>query len=512
MAEAAESRKIVVLGGGCAGMLAALAIKKYLPNDQLTVVRSLKMGVIGVGEGTIHSVVGFLHNFLGIDESRFHREVRPTIKLGIRYNWGPREKFHYTFAPQFMPPVKGTTVPRGFFCKDDCDFADQASLLMHKGKVSFRTPNGRPRLPVSFAYHLENRAFVGFLESLSDELGIEKMDAIVDSVETDGERVTALTMENGQQVQGDLFVDCSGFSRKLIGQLPGAEFVSFAESLFCDSAIFGGWERDGDEPIYPYTTVDTMQAGWSWRIEHDQFVNRGYVYDSDFLSEDEAIAEFKTANPKIQSTRTVQFSAGAQKKSWIGNVVAIGNAAGFVEPLEATAIGVICDSIVRVVRLLTNCDQRPGKAVQDSFNRIQFENWEIIRDFLALHYRFNTRLDTPFWEKATRETPLGGVQKWVDLYQETGPDFQMIAEEFKRDFFGIEGYLAMLVGQQVPYQEKRTISARDRNQWRNWKNQLADMSIDTMGMREYLASMREGGSDLKTVRYESGGDGQLQWH
>ena len=512
MSEMNRPRKIVVLGGGCAGLLAAIAIKKHLPEDELIVVRSLKMGVIGVGEGTIHSVVGFLHNFLGIDEARFHREVRPTIKLGIRYNWGPREKFYYTFAPQFSPPVKNTNVSRGYFYDDSCEFADPASALMNAGKVCFRTPNGQPRLPVAFAYHLENKAFVSFLELLSDELKIEKIDAIVEGTEFENEICHSIQLDNGETISGDLFIDCSGFGRKLIGQAPNSEFVSFANSLFCDSAIFGGWERQDGEVIFPYTTVDTMESGWSWQIEHDQFVNRGYVYDSDFLDETAAVEEFKKANPNIESTRSVKFQTGAQKESWIGNVVAVGNAAGFVEPLEATAVGVICDTIVRLTRVLKRTGRQPGPAVRESFNRVQFQNWEIIRDFLALHYRFNTRLKTPFWDKARAETPLGNVQKWVDLYQETGPDFQMVSEEFSRDFFGIEGYLSMLVGQQIPYENHQSISPLDKNHWRNWKNYLKDLVVDAMDMKEYLATMRTTQSDPGSFRYDSGGTGQLQWH
>ena len=165
--------KIVVLGGGTAGFLAAFGLKKHVPDIPVTVVRSTKMGVIGVGEGTIWSVVNFLHRFLEIDPVEFHRAANPSIKLGIHYIWGPRPFFNYTFAPQLTAPLQGTELARGYFCEDDFSFADLASVLMTHDKVCLRKPNGDPQLPGSFAYHLENRLLVDFLEKEAINRGIE---------------------------------------------------------------------------------------------------------------------------------------------------------------------------------------------------------------------------------------------------------------------------------------------------------------------------------------------------
>ncbi|MEM9058151.1 MAG: tryptophan 7-halogenase, partial [Pseudomonadota bacterium] len=333
--------KIAVLGGGSAGFLAAFALKKQLPEVPLVVVRSTAMGVIGVGEGTIWSVVNFLHRFLELDPARFHRECKPGIKLGIHYLWGPRPFFNYTFAPQLTAPLKGTEHARGYFCQDSFDYADLASVLMTHDKVCLKKPNGEPYLPASYAYHLENERFVRYLEAMAVELGIETVDDVVASVEQDDSGITALKLESGASLAADFFVDCSGFRAELIGKALGEPFVEFSDVLPCDTAIFGGWERTPDDVYHPYTTAETMDAGWSWRIEHDHVVNRGYVYCSSFIGDDEADAEFRRKNPHVKATRSVKFQPGVRRNVWVKNVLALGNAAGFVEPLEATAIGMI---------------------------------------------------------------------------------------------------------------------------------------------------------------------------
>lgn len=511
-------RRIVVLGGGSAGFLAAFAIKKHLPDISLTVVRSTSMGVIGVGEGTIWSVVNFLHRYLELDPVRFHKACKPSIKLGIHYLWGPRPFFNYTFAPQLSAPLKGTRLPRGYFCQENFEYADLASALMTHNKVCLTKPNGEPQLPPSFAYHLENQCFVAYLEELAREWEIETVDDIVADVVQDDTGIRSLQLKSGNTIDGDLFVDCSGFRAELIGKALQEPIIDFSDTLFCDSAIFGGWERTPDDIYHPYTTAETMDAGWSWRIEHDEVVNRGYVYCSAFISADEAEAEFRRKNPKVESTRGVKFKPTARRRLWVKNVVALGNSAGFVEPLEATAIGMICDGALNLVRGLESAGGVVSPAVRDAYNRIQTENWRLIRDFLAIHYRFNTRLDTPFWRACINDTPLGGAQKYVDFYLDVGPDFSLIHTDLKRDFFDAEGYLSMLVGQQVPYRRKVQMSLKDKHAWRVHKNNLRDLTFNAMDMFEYAAAVRgEGVSDSANVSVndfyrQTANLGELSWH
>ncbi len=187
----------------------------------------------------------------------------------------------------------------------------------------------------------------------------------------------------------------------LLGKTLAEPFQSFSPTLFCDRAVVGGWERDG-EIIQPYTVVETMNSGWCWRIDHEHRINRGYVYASSFTSDDEAEREFRAKNPKVGPTRVVHFRTGRYERSWVKNVVAIGNASGFVEPLEATSLGAIGSECALLAETLLDCDFQPNTSQVREFNRAMATNWDNIRRFLAIHYKFNTRLDTPFCAPAAQ--------------------------------------------------------------------------------------------------------------
>ena len=264
----AESRfkKIVVLGGGTAGLLAACAIARELPQVELAIVRSRKMGVIGVGEGTIPSVPSFLHQFLKIDVQRFNQLVQPSIKLGIKFHWGKRPFFYYPFSPQFTRQNQLLNHPNGYFVDESTQYADICSALMHHDRVALSDANGRPIFQSNYAYHLENQKFVEFLEKLTDQLGLVKLDAVVRDVEVDAVGVKALILEDGRSIEGDLFVDCSGFRSRLLGDALAEPFVPFDNALFCDRAVVGGWNRSDADVYHPYTTSETMNAGWLGKL------------------------------------------------------------------------------------------------------------------------------------------------------------------------------------------------------------------------------------------------------
>src|SRR6185295_11334759 len=194
----------------------------------------------------------------------------------------------------------------------------------------------------------------------------------------------------------DFFIDASGFRSELLGRTLEEPFVSFASSLYCDRAIVGGWDRT-DEPILPYTTAETMDAGWCWQIEHEKWINRGYVYSSAFLRDEVAREELLRKNPKVEGEpRLVTFRSGRYQRLWVGNVVAVGNAAGFVEPLEATALQVICVEASTLTDSLLDSLSTPTPTLIQLYNEYNTRAWDDIRDFLAVHYKFNTRLDSPF--------------------------------------------------------------------------------------------------------------------
>jgi tryptophan halogenase len=208
-----------------------------------------------------------------------------------------------------------------------------------------------------------------------------------------------------------------------------------------------------------------MDAGWNWRIDHPGRINRGYVYSGDFIGDGEADAEFRRKNPRIAKTRIVRFIAGRYERSWVKNVVAIGNSSGFVEPLEATSVGAICILSQNLAEMLVESMLDPGDAMRALFNHRAAMRWSAIRRFLGVHYKFNTRLETPFWRACRADVDLAGAEPVVDFYRENGPTTIFRNDLLDpKDPFGPEGYLSMLVGQKVPCRAYEP-SERERMIW-----------------------------------------------
>ncbi|MES2571096.1 MAG: FAD-dependent oxidoreductase [Verrucomicrobiota bacterium] len=455
-------RNIVVLGGGSAGLLAALTLKARLPQLAIRVVYSREIGIIGVGEGSTADLPTHLHGFLGIDPADFHQRAAPTWKLGVHFLWGPRPAFDYTFTKTFMGNVPGLKRNAGYYAWEDCASLDLNSALMHRQKAFARLPDGAPFIQRNVAYHFENAHFVSALEYYAVQLGIQLTEGTVRHVECDSKGVTALQLASGERIKADLYIDASGFRSELLGGALKASFQSFEKTLFCDRAIAGGWERT-EEPILPYTTAETMEAGWAWQIEHERHINRGYVFSSAFLSEEAAEAEFRMKNPKVRQTRIVKFRSGYYPATWLKNVVALGNSAGFVEPLEATALFVICNASRALAIALQDSECDPQPTLQGTYNRIVVRMWEEIRDFLAIHYRFNTRLDTPFWKHCRNSTPLHGAERIVRFYEENGPSTAFACDLLtpETSIFQLEGFYALLLGQKVQHRLTGPLKAEE---------------------------------------------------
>lgn len=486
-------KDILVLGAGSAGLLAAISLRRKLPQLAVRVVRSPEIGVIGVGEGTTPNFPRHLFDYLGISRKKFYAMAEPTWKLGIRFLWGPRGRFDYTFDKQLDSHWTDLRMPNGYYCDEDFKCTSVPSALMWHGKAFPRQPNGCPDIQGWHAFHIENKKFVEVLEIVAREVGVEITDGKVTSAErVPNGGIAALHLEDGQRLAADFFIDCSGFRSELLGKALEEPYDSFSSSLFCDRAVIGGWDRGPDEPILPYTTAETMNAGWAWQIEHEHHVNRGYVYSSQAISDDEAAAEFLRKNPKSpKSPRVVKFRSGRYRRMWVENVVAIGNAGGFVEPLEATALMIVCSHIETLIEMLNRSLFEPTPTWRALYNELTAQGWTDIRDFLALHYKLNTALDTPFWQHCRADTDVSNIAGLLEFYADNGPTgFCRYRLPRSENDFGVEGFLVMLVGNRAPYTAKYTASPAELQIWNRHRAEFTLAAQNGLDVKETLAYIR----------------------
>ena len=252
----------------------------------------------------------------------------------------------------------------------------------------------------------------------------------------------------------------------------------------------GGWLRT-DEPIKPYTTAQTMNAGWAWQIEHESRINRGYVYCPDFISDADAEREFREKNPRVTETRIVKFVSGRYARTWVGNVVGVGNSAAFVEPLEATALGAICMQ----ARLLAEGLHESGLRIKpihvSLYNDQVSRSTDSIRKFLAIHYKFNTLLDTPFWRECREKIDLAGGESVVELYRETGPSAYWDQVLDRYDFAGLSGYIQLLAGQNVPHNMKVEATPAERKLLDDLFLRNRRIGMNGMSVKEVLQLTRD---------------------
>jgi tryptophan halogenase len=492
-------KSVLVLGAGSAGLMAALAVQKKLPSVTVRVVRDPALGVIGVGESTTPSVPTFLFGCLGISPKVFYQLANPTWKIGIHFLWGRRPCFRYPFDKQFDVQRRGLPRSNGFYCWENFDFASPMAALMAQNKAFLRQPNGVPQIADGHAFHLYNPDFVKALEFIGTERGIEYVDGIVEQAEplpTGG--IKAVRLKDGRRFEADFFIDASGFKSELLGKVMEEPFESFGKSLFCDRAVVGSWERAPDEPILPYTTVETMDAGWCWKIEHEKYVNRGYVYCSADISEDQAHAEFMRNNPKAKTwDHAVKFKSGRYRRAWVDNVAAVGNASGFVEPLEATALMVLVANVETLVDVLSEVQLQPTPSIRRLYNEVSAAAWDEIKEFLAIHYRFNHRLDTPFWTRCVHEADISGNAELLAFYKENGPlglcrhRIGNLGRQFGiHSAFGVDGYLAVLTGCEVPYENRHLPTEQEWALWNQGQAELTQAAAAGATVEESLTFVR----------------------
>ncbi|HEY5242401.1 MAG TPA: tryptophan 7-halogenase [Polyangiaceae bacterium] len=458
--------RVGVVGGGTAGYLTALALRRRHPSLEVTLIESSRIPIIGVGEATTPDLVEFLHGTLGIDELELYREVAPTWKLGIRFLWGaPGDHvFHHPFTGEHL--LEAIVHAR------DQDLQSLGAQLMKAARAPLlREPDGSltPLLSTTaYAYHLDNARFVAFLTRLAARRGVVQVDCVIDDVAVGPDGcVQHLRADDGRKLSFDLYVDATGFRSLLLQKTLGVAYRSYASSLLCDTAVFADVPRGGGG-IAPFTLAETMNAGWCWNIPQVTDDHRGYVFASTHLSADQAEAEMRAKNPGMGEPRLVRFRSGRLEKCWAGNVVGLGNAYAFVEPLESTALHML----VHQIGLLLDAVGDETDTSRARMNDAVGAHWDILRGFLALHYRFNRKLDTPFWKDCRARVDLAAGEAIVAAFGEGAPlvarpDRRRLEDDlFRTGFFGLLGVDNVLLGQGVPTRllavEPRRVEAFER--------------------------------------------------
>ncbi len=460
-----EPVRLGILGGGTAGYLAALAVRRKLPHVKVTLIESSRVPVIGVGEATTPILPRFLHIDLGLDPKEFFRIVQPTFKLGIRFRWGSDASdgaFNYPFG--------GVRVAEALAYQGDIEECSLRSMLMSAGgmPLGLADPDSFFGLDSEVAYHIDNRSFVEYLQGKAESAGVQRIDRLIESAvpSADGRRIAGLIGEDGQRMEFDQYVDCSGFRSVLLEKALGSKFISFGRSLFADCAIAASVPNQGRS--LPYTLAEAMDCGWCWNTPQRSEDHRGYVFSSQFCSPQQAEEEMRQRNPAMGDARLIRFRAGRHEHFRKGNVFALGNAYGFVEPLESTALHML---VRQIDLMIADFPWRPGG--EETINRRVGQWWDYLKWFLAIHYRFNQRQNTPFWRACRHETDVSDHQELIEALRRRGPLScdPLMAESFDYPdpLWGPEGIDVILLGQQV-----ETTGASPFLDEASWRSQLDD--------------------------------------
>jgi tryptophan 7-halogenase len=495
---------VLVIGEGSAGLLAALALKSRFPELDVRILASTRKPIIGVGESTTAAFPYFLHTNLEIDPDRFHRAVSPTWKLGVRFErWGAdaSNAFEFSFDKQILRRDHRLSERLGVYYGALGRDLSLASMLIRKRKSPVvRDPITGGHHFHPYGYHIENQRFTAFLGTVARERGIRFHDGEIRGILTESSgSIDSVQIQTGESFTADLFVDCSGFSSLLLKHL-GVKFLSYADVLACDRAVVAEWERQ--EPIRPCTTCTTMDCGWMWRIEHKEKINQAYVFSSRHISDDAACEEFlRESRASSANLRTIRFPSGRYETCWLRNVIAIGNASGFVEPLESTGLHMVASQVRGLIRDLEKSLLCPDIGLMTDYNMQMERRWDDIRDFIAIHYKFNRANSSEFWKWCNSSITLGSLQDFVDSYQQIGALLaSVIPDPAERgrfilppwSMFGFAGYLTILTGMRVPSRGSPAVSEEDRRKCGELWNSLEEQANHALTTEEAMAAIHLG--------------------
>jgi len=422
-------KRIVIVGGGTAGWMTAASFARLGQGAALSIelIESDEIGIVGVGEATIPPICDF-NRSMQIDENEFMRATQASFKLGIEFvDW-------YAKGSSYIHPFGFYGVQmhgiyfHHFWLRHrkqggsiDVDAFNMHIQACRSGRFGKLLPEDRlPLPPMAYAYHFDAGLYAAFLRRLSEGLGVKRNEGKVVHVQQHGETgfIESVKLEDGRVIEGDLFIDCSGFRGLLIEQTLHAGYEDWSHWLPCNRAMAVPCERVA--VTTPYTRSTSREAGWQWRIPLQHRTGNGYVYCSEFISDDEAASLLlgRLDGAALAAPRPLRFVTGRRKEVWKKNCVAVGLASGFLEPLESTSIHLIQSMVARLLFMLPSGDF--DQATVDKFNALARLELEDIRDFLLLHYTATEREDTPFWRHCRAiPKPDSLKQRW-EMYERSG--------------------------------------------------------------------------------------------
>ena len=483
---------LVIVGGGTAGWIAAAAMARLLgPSVKITLIESEAIGTVGVGEATIPQIRR-LNGVLGLDENEFVRETRGTFKLGIEFNnWGHiGESYLHTFGDAGINLA--SLHFHHYWLRSQAE-GQEASLwdysLHHKAAYSNKfgrldRVGNTSMTGLAYAFHFDAGLYACYLRKHAEANGVMRVEGKVVDVVLDAEtgHIKHVILESGDAVEGDLFIDCSGFRGLLIEQTLKTGYTDWSGWLPVDRAIAVPCEKSG--PAIPYTRSTARDAGWQWRIPLQHRTGNGHVYCSEFVSDDEACETLgnsldgaATADPK-----QLRFKTGHRLKFFDKNVLALGLAAGFMEPLESTSIHLIQTGLARLLALFP--DKQFRQVDIDAYNQRTLFEYERIRDFLVLHYIATKRDDTPFWRHCQNLPVPNTLQQKLDQYRSAGRIFRDSNELFTES-----SWLSVMHGQGVKAGSWNPIANRFDG---------SDMTARLEGMADIIARASDAMPDHET--------------
>ena len=445
MASNKQMKRVIIVGGGTAGWMTATALARVFHRViEVTLIESDAVGTIGVGEATIPTLVRYFDE-LGINEDQIMSESNATFKLGIAFeNWrnidhryfhsfGTTGKDHWTAGFQHFWR-RGTLMEiakdYGLYCVELT--AAERNRFAHL-----------PNRGLNYAFHIDASALASYLRKLAESHAVKRKEGkIVEVMKAENGDISAVRLESGTQIDGDFFIDCTGFRALLIGQALGVGYEDWSHWLPCDEAV--AVQTESTEPPRPYTRSIAHEYGWRWKIPLQHRTGNGIIYCSKFMDKERAREKLLTdVDGEITTVpSSLKFQTGIRKKHWERNCVAIGLSSGFLEPLESTSIHLIQRSIFRLLQMLTlgNISQTDI----DEFNRQTSIDWIPIRDFIILHYKLTDRDDSEFWNYVrTMEIPES-LKRRMDLFRETGRVFREGDE-----LFGENSWIQVMLGQGI---------------------------------------------------------------